>query len=84
MLSHRFTPGRILRPMVDIQSWDLNVWYEGDWSSTASGVKKSPRKKAFQIETKSLIDLRDWVDKQLELLGEKLQNLAVSKGLGCD
>ena len=44
--------------------------------------KKSPRKKAFQIETKSLIDLRDWVDEQLELLGKKLQNLAVSKGFG--
>lgn len=55
MLSHRFSPGRIIHPMVDIHSWNLDLWYESDWSSAAPGVRKSPPKKEFQIQTKSLI-----------------------------
>jgi hypothetical protein len=77
MLSHRITPGRTYRPMVSLQLWNLDQWHEGDWSRAIPG---GPQEE-FQIETKSLIDLRNWVDKQLELLGEQLQNLAVSKGL---
>jgi len=34
----------------------------------------------FQIETKSLIEVRDWTDQQLDLLGKELERLADSKG----
>ena len=81
LLSHRFSPGRIIRPMVDIHSWDLNMWFAGDWSNAGGGVGKPLPKKEFQIESKSLIELRDWSDQQLELLGKELENLATSKGL---
>jgi hypothetical protein len=81
MLSHRFSPGRVIRPMVNIHSWNLDMWFAGNWRYAGGGVSIPLPKKEFQIETKSLIDLRDWMDEQLELLGKKLQNLAVSKGL---
>ena len=67
--------------MVGRQSWNLDQWYEGDWSSAGPGGGKSPPQEEFQIETKSLIDLRDWTDQQLELIGKELESLAASHGL---
>jgi hypothetical protein len=77
MLSHRITPGRTYRPMVSHQSWNLDQWHEGDWGRTVPG---GPQEE-FEIQTKSLIDLRDWTDQQLDLLGKELKSLADSKGL---
>ena len=84
MLSHRLSPGRTIRPMVDIHSWNLDQWHEGDWSSEGPGISKPPPKIEFLLESKSLIELRDWSEQQLELLGKNLQSLAASKGLSKD
>jgi hypothetical protein len=46
---------------------------KGDWSCAGPRGGKSPPQEEFQIETKSLIDLRDWTDQQLELLGKELE-----------
>jgi hypothetical protein len=86
MLSHRFSPGRIIsastRPgFVDPPDlWNLELWFEGGSSNRETGVGK-PQIRNFPIESKSLIELRNWSDQQLELLGKNLQNLAISKGL---
>jgi hypothetical protein len=81
LLSHRLGPGRTIRPMVDIHSWNLDQWYEGDWSSAGGGVGKPLPEREFSIGSKPLTELRDWVDHQLELLGKTLQNLAAGRGL---
>jgi len=86
MLSHRFCPGRIVRISVNPwryppDAWNLDQWYEGDWSNAGPGVVK-PLKKEFSLQTQSLIELRDWVDQKLELLGETLRNLATGRRLG--
>ena len=75
-LSHRITPGRTYRPMVSRQSWNFDQWHEGDWSKAVPG---GPQEEA-QIETKSLIEVRDWTDQRLDLLGKELERLADSKG----
>ena len=89
MLSHRIIPGRIInastRAGVDLpDSWNLDQWHEGDWSSEGPGISKPPPKIEFLLESKSLIELRDWSEQQLELLGKNLQSLAASKGLSKD
>jgi len=66
--------------MVDRHSWNLDMWFEGDWSSEGPGVSKPP-KKQFLLESKSLIELRDWSDQQLDLLGKELQSFAASHDL---
>jgi hypothetical protein len=81
MLSHRLSPGRTIRPMMDMHSWNLDQWYEGEWSSVGEGVGKPMAEKEFQIESKSLTGLRDWLHRQLELLGKRLQSLAAGRGL---
>jgi hypothetical protein len=68
-LSHRFTPFRTIRPMVDLHSWNLDLWFEGKLS-----------KKVFSIESKSLIEVRDWSDQQLDLLSKELESLAAHHG----
>jgi hypothetical protein len=89
MLSHRIIPGRTVslstRPGVDRpDAWNLHQWSEGDWSNEGPGVGKLPPKREFLLESKSLIELRDWLDQHLEQLGKKLQSLAASKGLKKD
>ena len=81
MLSRRIVPGRIInattRPGVDLpDSWNLDQWFEGDWSNEGPGVGKPPPKREFLLESRSLIELRDWLEQELELLGKTLQNLA--------
>jgi hypothetical protein len=70
VLSHRFTPFRTIRPMVDRHSWNLDLWFAG---------KVLP--KEVLLTPKSLIEVRDWTDQQLDLLGKELESLAAAKGL---
>jgi hypothetical protein len=81
MLSHRLSPGRTIRPMVDIHSWNLDLWHEGDWSNAGGGVGKPLPKKEFSIGSQTLTELRDWLDRQLEMLGKTLESLAAGRRL---
>jgi hypothetical protein len=80
MLSHRIIPGRTIRAMVDRHLWNLDMWLEGDWSNVGPGIVQPP-KKQFYLESKSLIELRDWSDHQLAVLGNELESFAASHGL---
>jgi hypothetical protein len=80
MLSHRIIPGRTIRAMVDRHLWNLDMWFEGDWSNVGPGIVQPP-KKQFYLESKSLIELRDWSDHQLAVLGNELESVAASHGL---
>ena len=85
VLLHRIRPGRTVRlstiPRVDPpHSWNRDMWEEGDWGNAGPGVVKPPKKELF-LEPKMLVELRDWSDQQLELLGKELESLAASHGL---
>jgi hypothetical protein len=86
MLSHRITPGRSIHfttaPLPGLpNSWDLDQWYDGDWSNAGPGVGNPSPKREISLEPKMLIDFRDWLDQQLELLGSELENLMAYHGL---
>jgi hypothetical protein len=81
MLSHRLSPGRTIRPMVDIHLWNLDLWYEGDWSNAGGGVGKPLPEKEFSIGSQSLTELRDWLNRQIEMLGKTLESLAAGRRL---
>jgi hypothetical protein len=67
--------------MVDIHLWNLDLWYEGDWSNAGGGVGKPLPEKEFSIGSQSLTELRDWLNRQIEMLGKTLESLAAGRRL---
>jgi hypothetical protein len=86
VLLHRITPGRTVSlttgPIpTPPNSWNRDMWEEGDWRNEGPGVGRPPPKKEFLLESKSLVEMRDWSDQQLDLLGKELESLAAHHGL---
>jgi hypothetical protein len=69
VLSHRSSPTRAIhftnRPVAIPNSRNLDLWFEGKVS-----------KKELSLEPRTLVDLREWLEQQLELLGKELESLA--------
>jgi hypothetical protein len=74
VLSHRSSPTRAIhftnRPVGIPNTWNLDLWFEG-----------KVLKKELSLEARTLVELHEWLEQQLELLSKELESLAAKSGL---
>jgi hypothetical protein len=74
VLSHRSSPTRAIhftnRPVEMPNTWNLDLWFGGKVS-----------KKELSLEPRTLVELHEWLEQQLELLSKELESLAAIRGL---
>jgi hypothetical protein len=85
LLVHRIVPGRTIRLSThrDLpDSIDLDQWFEGDVTRIYGGVGLPEPKWTFELDANCLVRQRDWIDKSIDGISERLTELAKDNGLG--
>jgi hypothetical protein len=83
MLLHTVDPGRTIQPFRPYAAHiiDVDQWYKGDWTRVWGGSNLPQPVLKFTLRSDALINLRDWIDEQIEQLSTALRDLASAHGL---